>query len=100
MSLSKILNINKKKFHRKNCCKLCETSKQNVWNIKAKNLFIFCLYGSNCVKFFFWFKSFIVKLPTILFQRYVTDKMEPDKVEKVQGQVDELKGIMVKNIGK
>lgn len=51
---------------------------------------------------FFWFinKSFIVKLPTILFQRYVTDKMEPDKVEKVQGQVDELKGIMVKNIGK
>lgn len=30
--------------------------------------------------------------------RYVTDKMEPDKVEKVQGQVDELKGIMVKNI--
>lgn len=49
---------------------------------------------------FFGFKSFIVKLPTILFQRYVTDKMEPDKVEKVQGQVDELKGIMVKNIGK
>lgn len=68
------------------------TSKQNIclsFAFMDQTVFNFC-----------GFKSFIVKLPTILFQRYVTDKMEPDKVEKVQGQVDELKGIMVKNIGK
>lgn len=80
---------------------------QIVRNIKAKCMehqsktfvYLLPLWIKLCL-IFFGFKSFIVKLPTILFQRYVTDKMEPDKVEKVQGQVDELKGIMVKNIGK
>ncbi|XP_069130481.1 vesicle-associated membrane protein 7-like [Argopecten irradians] len=30
--------------------------------------------------------------------KFVTENQEPDQVEKVQGQVDELKGIMVRNI--
>ncbi|XP_033743167.1 vesicle-associated membrane protein 7-like [Pecten maximus] len=30
--------------------------------------------------------------------KFVTENQEPDHVEKVQGQVDELKGIMVRNI--
>lgn len=72
-----------------------------MYGISKQNICLsFVFMDIKLCLIFFWFKSFIVKLPTILFQRYVTDKMEPDKVEKVQGQVDELKGIMVKNIGK
>lgn len=71
-----------------------------MYGTSKQNICLSLAFMDQTVFNFFWFKSFIVKLPTILFQRYVTDKMEPDKVEKVQGQVDELKGIMVKNIGK
>ena len=34
-----------------------------------------------------------------VFQRYFTEE-KPDQLSKVEDQVDELKGIMVKNIGK
>lgn len=34
------------------------------------------------------------------FQRSLTEHKEKDNIEKVEAQVDELKGIMVRNIGK
>ena len=38
---------------------------------------------------------------TLCLQRYFSDSNanSPDKIQEVKGQVDELKGIMVKNIG-
>lgn len=40
------------------------------------------------------------KMFVFSFQRSLTEHKEKDNVEKVEAQVDELKGIMVRNIGK
>ena len=37
--------------------------------------------------------------PVFFFQKYHGVEYSDDKVDRVQGQVDELKGIMVRNIG-
>ena len=51
------------------------------------------LSANNCL-----FKGHFYKL---YLQRYFSDSNanSPDKIQEVKGQVDELKGIMVKNIG-
>lgn len=79
---------------------------------KSKHSFLAVWYDGPCLPFILWRKQKTAALIIFVwtsynvfsvtgysFQRYYTESREIDTISRVHGELDELKNIMVKNIG-